>query len=80
MEEIDEVYEFLRLKKSMDMVGFTADVQKRYSKGIQYFCLAFVFQIAKISSLMTISCWELAHRSLYCKQFFCTGFGYNTIN
>ncbi|KAJ7385785.1 hypothetical protein OS493_013819 [Desmophyllum pertusum] len=29
LEGIDEVYEFLRLKKSMEMVGFTADVQKR---------------------------------------------------
>ena len=27
---IDEVYEFLRLQKSMEMVGFTADVQKRF--------------------------------------------------
>ena len=30
LEGIDEVYEFLRLKKSMEMVGFTADLQKRY--------------------------------------------------
>ena len=29
LEGIDEVYEFLRLKKSMEMAGFTADVQKR---------------------------------------------------
>ena len=27
---IDEAYEFLRLQKSMEMVGFTADVQKRF--------------------------------------------------
>ena len=30
LEGIDEVYEFLRLQKSMEMVGFTTDVQKRY--------------------------------------------------
>ncbi|XP_048577592.1 unconventional myosin-IXAa [Nematostella vectensis] len=29
IEGIDESYEFLRLKQSMEMVGFTADVQKR---------------------------------------------------
>ena len=30
LEGIDEAYEFLRLKKSMEMVGFPADVHKRW--------------------------------------------------
>lgn len=29
LDGIDEAYEFLRLQKSMEMVGFTADIQKR---------------------------------------------------
>lgn len=44
LEAIDEVYEFLRLQKSMEMVGFTPDVQKKI------FCvLAAVLHIGNVN-------------------------------
>lgn len=44
LEAIDEVYEFLRLQKSMEMVGFTSDVQKKI------FCiLAAVLHIGNVN-------------------------------